>query len=1441
MWIIEVLNAGAEIEDPLARNLQPCQYPGDESSPPSADLTRQTLDALITRDIFPQAEPPRWVLLCSDAMLVLVDRAKWNEKRMLSFDLREIFSRREDSTFKAMAALLHVDSICPRDGMPMLDVLDEKSHKHAFTVSEDLKYSLREAVELLGNEVIYYYRCKLKTGVFDGQLDEGALTRECLRYMYRLLFIFYIEARPELGYAPMGCAAYREGYSLEFLRDLEMRSLAGEEARQGYFFHESISKLFRLIYEGFPNTVENKNLFAAGKSFDYLFQIWPLKTHLFDPERTPLLNRVKFRSEILQKVINLMSLSRPKSGKERRGRISYARLGINQLGAVYEALLSYQGFFAKTDLYEVKIAKDPYDELGNAYFVQYRDLEKYSEEERVFNEDGTFKMYKKGCFIYRLAGRDREKSASYYTPELLTQCLVKYAMKELLANKSADDILKLTVCEPAMGSAAFLNEAVDQLAAAYLERKQRETGRRIPHDDFNQQLQRVKMRLADNNVFGVDLNPVAVELAEVSLFLNTIHKGNFVPWFGMQLVNGNSLTGARRQVFIDPGNVTTRALQRVEPGKTRPAGAVYHFLLPDPGMAKYNDKVITSMAREEIDTVKKWRKHIAAPLEDAQIAKLRRLSAIIDRLWEAHAESQAGIRKRTTDPLPVWGEGEASSGGDLNTVNDTRWKDRVFDQEMLSKEIRNSSPYRRLKLAMDYWCALWYWPIEKAVLLPRWEEFLFQMELLLHGDIFEVDEKEKGQKSLFPTTMRQDEAEALKDKFGVVDVDKLCQQFEQLALVRDLAEKYKFLHWELEFADIFRARGGFDLVLGNPPWIKVEWNEGGVLGDVEPLYVLRKFSAPKLAELREQALEKYHIKSDYLTAFEEAEGTQNFLNAEQNYPVLKGTQSNLYKCFLPQAWLIGNKNSIAGYLHPEGIYDDPKGGILREVVYTKLLDHFQFANEHSLFQEVDHHMKFSINIYRNKTGKEVFFNQIANLFIPQTVDLCFDHPGMGPIPGIKDDENKWNTNGHKSRILKIEENELELFARLYDGPGTPHLQARLPALHTRELIDVLKKFAGQPRKLGDLKDEYLSTVMFDETNSQREGMIKRETQFIENSKTWILSGPHFYVGNPFNKTPRNRCEKNSDYDNLDLLELPDDYLPRTNYVPAGSLADYQNRVPVVPWEDQKPVTDFYRLIIRNMLPPSNDRTLISAIIPRGCSHINGCRSYVIDKIEYLIIIAASTFSILFDYITKISGRTNLHKMIEDYPIINLESKWAAPISLRALSLNCLTRHYAELWTELWQESFKEQSWAKQDPRLPGRFFKKLTPRWSRECALRTDYARRQALVEIDVLTAKALGLTLEELQTIYRIQFPVLRQNETDTWYDQTGRIVFTCSKGLTGVGFYRPEWNEIKDKKEGTVQRTITDDTLPGGPRERVITYIAPFDKCDREKDYALAWESFS
>lgn len=523
-----------------------------------------TAEDALNRVIFTSADPPRFILLLDKRQAILIDRHKWNAGRILRFQFSDLFNRREEKTLFAMAAFLHRDCLCPDDGLALIDALDENSHRHAYGVSEDLKYALRECIELLGNEAVRWLREEAKEKVYDGALDPGVLSLECLRYMYRLLFLLYIEARPDLSYVPLKSETYLSGYSLESLRELEMMNLTEEESRNGSYFQQSLNMLFSMIWQGYHGGDDAPSLQGVPRFHE--FDINPLKSHLFDPTKTPLLRRVRFRNEVLQKVIRLMSLTRPKSG-DRRGRISYAQLGINQLGAVYEALLSYRGFFAETDLYEVK-ANPNDDELQTAYFITAEEIE-------IFRQDGVdhlvyemtpdgrkkLKVYPKGTFIYRMAGRDREKSASYYTPESLTRCLVKYALKELLPGKSADDILRLTVCEPAMGSAAFLNEAVNQLAQAYLERCQEERGEKVPLNQYPAELQRVKMYIADNNVFGVDLNPVAVELAEVSLWLNTISSSAFVPWFGNQLACGNSLVGARRQVYP--------ASQVVEPRQRR--------------------------------------------------------------------------------------------------------------------------------------------------------------------------------------------------------------------------------------------------------------------------------------------------------------------------------------------------------------------------------------------------------------------------------------------------------------------------------------------------------------------------------------------------------------------------------------------------------------------------------------------------------------------------------------------------------------------------------------------------------------------------------------------------------------------------------------------------------------------------------------------------------
>jgi hypothetical protein len=442
IWLIETV--ADEDSDPFRATILEKQLNGKLD--PRKKIPQEDWEEIISKKIFTLDEPPRWIIFINIDSIFLLDRSKWGQKKWLRFDLSDIFGRKELSTIKAFSALLHRDNISPSEGICFLDTLDENSHKHAFSVSEDLKFGIRKAVELIGNEFIHYNREKLHEKMYDKDLAKN-LTTESLRFLYRLLFIFYIEARPELEFAPMKSEEYRKGYSLESLRDLELVPLNTEEARNGYYIDTSLKKLFELIYNGFGKGSRQlglwDNLGAEYKTFSF----YPLKSHLFDPASMTLLNKIKFRNSVLQEIIRLLSLSKEEKRKT-RGRISYAQLGINQLGAVYEGLLSYTGFFAEEDLYQVaEEGKDPDDIKEQAYFVTETELHKYEEHEKVYEKDGSLRCYPKGTFIYRLAGRDREKSASYYTPEVLTRCVVKYSLKELLKDKSADDILNITVCE----------------------------------------------------------------------------------------------------------------------------------------------------------------------------------------------------------------------------------------------------------------------------------------------------------------------------------------------------------------------------------------------------------------------------------------------------------------------------------------------------------------------------------------------------------------------------------------------------------------------------------------------------------------------------------------------------------------------------------------------------------------------------------------------------------------------------------------------------------------------------------------------------------------------------------------------------------------------------------------------------------------------------------
>ncbi|WP_232715216.1 Eco57I restriction-modification methylase domain-containing protein [Gordonia metallireducens] len=1398
--------------------------------------------------IFVSDDAPRYLLVVAGGVALLTDVARWAEGRYLAFDVATALDRRDDKATGELAfhaGLWSADALLPdEDGKAALDRYTEDSEKHAVGVSEDLREGLRISIEKIANEVLARRRAA-------GLPVEGIpelprdLTTQSLRFLYRILFLLFAEARPELGVLPVGTPEYESGYGLDRLRELVQVPLTGRSAH-GHHLHDSLDKLFRLV-----NTGHN----SGRRDIDGLV-FEPLRSDLFDPAKTPYIDGddMRISNRVLQEVLNLLLLSKPSKNKNKqRGYISYAQLGINQLGAVYEGLMSYTGLIATDDM--VEVAKDGNADKGS-WLVPSAKSGDYDEKDIVWREDRLtgrkdIVRHTKGNFVFRLSGRDRQRSASYYTPEVLTKCVVKHSLAELITEATtARDILEYRICEPALGSGAFLNEAINQLAAEYLRRRQDELQQPIKPEDYTTELQKVKAYLALHRAYGVDLNSTAVELAEVSLWLNVMHQGLQAPWFGLHLRRGNSLIGARRATYDLTALGRAKKSWLKTPATERPLsegaigeGEIHHFILPAEGWAAVADtKQAKELAPEPAATLREWRKNVTKKPGKVQVERLKALATRVERMWALAQRRLEISEQQISRQIDVW-------GADLPVVEDAVDRARV-EQELHDPE----RPYARLHLAMDAWCALWFWPLadshavgEPGTQPPNLDEWIVTLEELLGAaGIKKVD---KNQSSFHDLAEEFDELSQIEDDdrqfSGMRSIPDLLLRHPWLGTARAIAQEQGFFHWELDFAQVFQ-RGGFDLQVGNPPWVRPTWQDDVTLAEHDPYFILQEKIPEKAFKARRAAqLEDEDLRGDYLDDLTAWSGTAAVLGSGIEHSVLSGVQTNLYTNFMERTWRSMSAQGICGLLHPESHFTDPKAGPLRAEAYGRLRRHWQFINELQMFEEIHHMTLFGVHVY-GEPGS-ISFLQCSGLMQPETIDRSVSSSVLGEEPAIQNPWGGWDLRPHAKRVVTIDATVLSTWVQLFDSPGTRQDEARLVRPLSEGHLEVLEALASASTRLSDVG--YRWSSMFHEKGAKQEGLIEWSTGIPRSWDEVILQGPHFTVANPFARQANEGCKNSSDYTTWELEVLPESVIPRTNYQRACDRDTYDAGIPM--WGDRL-ATDYWRVAWRRMTQPGLERSLHAALIPPGVAHVHTVNSLAVctcantckqlgdsdgrADVRRTSLVGGLWASLPFDYLVKVSGKSDVQaELIDRFPA-PLDHPAARMLLLRTLRLNCLTRDYASLWDALYDSSFGHDNWTAPF----GSLIDDLAvtePAWSMKTPLRTDFERRAALVEIDALAALMLGLTAEHLALMFRAQFPVLRKYEYAMYFDANGRKIAKDHQ-THGVRQQKDDYKLLQAWMNGEDCGDLLDRYTPFGPDEN---HDQPwFYKPDREAEMRAAYAEF-
>jgi hypothetical protein len=902
------------------------------------------------------------------------------------------------------------------------------------------------------------------------------------------------------------------------------------------------------------------------------------------------------------------------------------------------------------------------------------------------------------------------------------------------------------------------------------------------------------------------------------------------PWFGLRLRRGNSLIGARRAVYtraqvndkswlkatptVVPITGMTEEL-RNETTAHQTDGRIHHFLLPASGWGSAVEvkeaKEAVSLAAEAVAGLKKWRSGITGKPTTKQLNALVELAHRVESTWQialrrlqiAEAEARRGIA--------LWGR---------DCPGHTQAVTREQIEETLGKR---NGVYQRLRRVMDAWAALWFWPltdtggITPPTSLDRWIE---ACQLLL-GREPEARKSSKGMTPLGAATNWDDlnDAENLNLSFaGAVDVDEALSRHPWLKVCEKIAEQQGFFHWELDFATVF-ARGGFDLQLGNPPWVRPRTDLDMLLAEGDPWWQLAVKPSEEARKTKLDAmLALPGIRDLVVHGTSDVVVTIEYLGAAQSYPLLEGLQPDLYRCFMEQTWRHSSHRGVTTLVHPETHFTDERAGMLREQTYRRLRRHWQFINELRLY-EIHDQVRYGVHVYGSP--RATMFIMASSLYHPGTVDRSLRHDGSGDEPGLKDPGGNWDVRPHRKRVIDVTDETLGIWHSVMEDIAAPVRQTRMVYTVNTTAADVLATLSPQPR-VGALDLQF--SEGWHESRDRKKGYFESRWAVPSSWDDVILQGPHLFVATPAYKSPNPTMKSNQDWSAIDFESLPADGIPATAYQPTGDPAQYS--AGYTQWE-AGPARAYYRTAWRRMAGNGNERTLISAIIPPGTAHVDPVSSAGTPQggIESLCVASGFLSSMIADFTIRAAPKNDIRlAAVNRLPII-IGHHLQGSLLLRVLRLNCITNSYADLWRDVYRAAFTGDRWASGRERENRPLLGPVEPDWAVATPLRIAEDRRQALVEIDALVALMLGVSADQLCTIYRTQFAVLYGYDHNSYvYDAHGRLV---PNSVLSV------WRKKGDALT-VAERTATNQA------GYTYTYELPFRLLDREADMRTAYAEF-